>query len=181
MAVLWRNNENTNNPDASYDGTHKILTGTFADKNTFLEKHVRVFPQTLPDEQTLKSLALDVYNNRRKGPATKVKSVAGPERRKDDLFGANKPPKSTVFFVDLKGFQETNAYIEKFVAKSAGHQLVPILGGGTVVTYDGTNYSVVKAGNLVLGIRVGAVTNFKIGSQTGTMQSKIVYHLDGVK
>lgn len=179
MAVLWRNNENSGTPDASYNDNHVVPSGTFADKNTFLEKHVRVFPDNIPSETELKKMAKDVYDYRNSSPATQVTSIAGPSKRKDDLFGKNKPSKSTTYFIDLKGFQQTNAFIEKNVTKTKGNQKVPIYGGGVVVTYDGANYSIIRTGYLILGIRVGQATSFNYGSQTGTMQSKIVYHLDG--
>lgn len=183
MAVLWRGNEHGGGtPDARYrqDGdATPALPGQFGAKNTFFEKHVRVSAK-LPPVDEMKTAVKAIYDARHKSPGTLVASVAGPQKKKKELFGGIKPPANTTLFVTLQGFQEINAWIEKNVPASVQHKAVPILGGGHLVTYHGAtnSFTVTTAGTMTLDIRVGAPTGFATErGQPETMQSKIVYHL----
>src|SRR5699024_9355317 len=151
MAVFWRSNENTGAPDARYRaeyGPTPLVAGAAGQKNTFLEKHLRIC-NPLPSEAEMKRIVKQVYDDRQKAKTAKVKSVAGPsDKTKKQLYGNIKPPANSTYFVELAGFQETNAWIEKNINASSTHAQVPILGGGVVVTYKKNNntYDVRRAG-----------------------------------
>jgi hypothetical protein len=186
MAVLWRSNENTDSPDARYredSDPSPAVPGVAGQKNTFLEKHLRI-RDPLPSEEDMKKIVKKVYDDRQKNKNSPVQSVTGPsDKTKQQLYGGIKPPANSTYFIGLAGFQETNAWIEKNVTTSNKHAEVPILGDGVVVTYDDATktYVTTKAGKIKLSIAVGNTTDFE-GSrgQTLSMESKIVYHWGGV-
>ena len=132
----------------------------------------------------MKNIVKAVYDDRQKSKNSLVKSVTGPsDKTKQQLYGGIKPPANSTYFIGLAGFQETNAWIEQHVNASNKHAEVPILGNGTVVTYDNTSggYTVTKVGNIKLSIAVGGSTDFQgERGQTLSMQSKVVYHWGGV-
>jgi hypothetical protein len=185
VAVLWRSNEGSGAADARYradSDPSPVVTGKAAEKNTFVEKHLRI-SDPLPTEAEMKAIVKKIYDDRQKGPNQFVQSVNGPsDKKKQQLYGSIKPPANSTFFIGLAGFQETNAWIEKNVTSSNAHVQVPILGNGVVVTYDGAtnSYSIVKAGKFKASIAVGATASFE-GERGNalTMQSKIVYHWGG--
>lgn len=186
MAVLWRSNESTSGPDARYrnDGDPSpTVSGAAGQKNTFLEKHLRIC-DPLPSEAQMKEIVKKVFDDRQKSKGSLVKSVTGPsDKTKQQLYGGIKPPANSTYFVSLAGFQETNAWIEKNVTTSNKHAEVPILGGGVVVTYDNVTgtYAITKAGKIKLSIGVGSSTDFMDSkSHTLNMKSKVVYHWGGV-
>ncbi len=189
MAVLWRSMENKGVIDARYredSDASPSLTGKVSQKNTFLEKHLRIC-DPLPSEIDMKAIVKQVSDDRQKSKNSTVPSVTGvTDKTKKDLYGSLKPGANTTLFIGLAGFQETNAWIEKNVTAST-HAEVPILGNGVVVTYDRTTstYSVVKSGKLKLSIAVGNEASFTPNEEstlTGqlTMQSKVVYHFGGL-
>lgn len=179
MVVLWRNNENTSEPGARYNALSVRPNGSLADKNTFLEKHVRLYTDKIPVDNDLMNIAEDVYFYRNAYDGAKIPSLSGPMKAKSVLFGRGRPEISTVYFMTLKGFQATNAWIEEKVTRSSENVWVPIFADGAAVTYDGyyDDFQIVRAGYIRADIKVGKETSFKIGS----MQSKIVYHLRGVE
>jgi len=185
MAVLWRSNENTGAPDARYreDGdASPTVAGVAGQKNTFLEKHLRIC-NPLPSEDQMKQIVKQVYDDRQKAKNALVPSVTGPSKPKQQIYGGIKPPASSTYFIGLAGFQETNAWIEQNVSASNKHAEVPILGDGVAMTYDPTTmtYQTTKAGKIKLSIAVGGSTDFEgsRGEQL-SMQSKVVYHWGGV-
>lgn len=184
MAVLWRSNENTGAPDARYreDGdASPAVPGAAGQKNTFLEKHLRIC-DPLPSEADMKNIVQKVLGDRNKNQNVPVPSVSGPSKPKKQLYGSIKPHANSIYFIGPASFEETNAWIERFVTSSNAHAEVPILGNGVVVTYhDNGTSSVVKAGKIKLSIAVGNSTDFKgeRGEQL-SMQSKVVYHWGGL-
>jgi hypothetical protein len=181
--------ENQGSIDARYRDAadpSPAVSGNAANKNTFMEKHVRIC-DPLPSEARMKEIVKQIFDDRHKSPGSKVPSVTGATyKSKKDIYGTIKPPANTTLFIGLAGFQEINAWIEKFVTVSNAHAEVPILGNGTVVTYntDGSYSPVVKTGKLKLSIAVGADASFlpnKGSDLKGAlnMQSKIVYHFHG--
>ncbi len=187
MAVLWRSNENKAAPDARYRETGEAspaVTGVAGQKNTFLEKHLRIC-DPMPSEAEMKQAVKNIFDARKQNNSVLVPSVSGPSKPKQELYGKIKPPANSTYFIGLAGFQETNAWIEANVLTSDKHAEVPILGNGTVVTYDGVTYTVVKAGKIRLSIAVGAEAQF-VARSDGiegaklSMASKIVYHWGGV-
>jgi len=185
MAVLWRSGESSGTPDARYrpDGDPApVVSGVAGQKNTFLEKHLRIC-NPMPTEIEMKQIVKKVYDDRQKSKNSSVKSVTGQSKTKQQIYGGLTPSANSTYFIDLAGFQETNAWIEKNVTASNKHAQVPILGSGVVVTYDSTNasYTVSKAGKVKLSIAVGNSTDFETPrGLTLTMQSKIVYHWGGI-
>jgi cytochrome oxidase Cu insertion factor (SCO1/SenC/PrrC family) len=185
MAVLWRSNENTSDPDARYredNDPSPAVAGVAGQKNTFLEKHLRIC-DPLPSEEDMKKIVKKVYDDRQRSKSSRVQSVTGPsDKTKQQLYGGIKPPANSTYFIGLAGFQETNAWIEKNVSASNKHAEVPILGDGVVVTYDNSTmtYAITKAGKIRLSVAVGNSTDFE-GSQGQALsiQSKIVYHWGG--
>ena len=184
MAVLWRSNE-SNSPDFRYredSDPSPTVTGVAGQKNTFLEKHLRIC-EPLPSEADMKTIVKKVFDDRQQNKNVMVQSVTGPSKTKQQLYGNIKPPANSTFFIGLAGFQETNAWIEANISASNKHAEVPILGNGVVVTYNDSTatYTVTNAGKVKLSIAVGGSTDFE-GSrgETLSMQSKIVYHWGGV-
>lgn len=185
MAVLWRSNESTGTPDFRYredSDPSPTVTGVAGQKNTFLEKHLRIC-DPMPSESDMKNIVKKVFDDRQKSKNAPVQSVTGPTKTKQQIYGGIKPPANSTYFIGLAGFQETNAWIEKNVTTSDKHAQVPILGNGVVVTYDDATatYSVTKAGKVKLSIAVGNSSGFEgERGQALTMQSKVVYHWGGV-
>jgi hypothetical protein len=182
--------ENKGAVDVRYretDDAFPALKGKINEKNTFLEKHLRIC-HPMPSEAQMKAVVKQIYDYRQKGKKSKVASATGAKfKTKQEVFGGLTPEANTTLFINLAGFQETNAWIEKHISSTNKHAQVPILGNGTVVTYDSkTNtYSVKKAGKLILSIAVGKDASFlpkEDSSVKGplSMNSKVVYHFGGV-
>lgn len=185
MAVLWRSNEHKGVIDFSYrpaSDPASSPTGAGGNKNTFLEKHLRIC-SPLPDEADMKNAVKAVFDDRRKSKNAAVRSVSGLSKPKKEIYGTIKPPANSTYFIGPAGFQETNAWIERYVTASSTHAEVPILGDGVVVTYhdDTATYTVAKSGKIKLSIAVGDVTTFKDSrGKPLSMQSKVVYHWGGL-
>lgn len=185
MAVLWRSME-ASTADEGYQDDTAVLPNKLQSRNTFFEKHVRI-SETLPSQTQMKTEVKRVFVDRNQSPKTKVVGGRGI-RPKADVYGISKASGSSMLFTTLKGFLQTNAYIERNISKDSGAAHVPILGGGIVVSWDDAAkvYTVVDAGYMVLGIRVGKQAFVEMGSSPyaasqdlgDNMQSRVVYHFD---
>src|SRR5579872_774251 len=116
MAVLWRSMENKGKIDERYrDDTDPSPALKFKDKNTFMEKHVRIC-DPLPSEADMKAIVKKIYDDRQKSKNVKVPSVTGATyKTKQDIYGGLTPPGNSTLFIGLAGFQEINAWIEKYI------------------------------------------------------------------
>ena len=183
MVVLWRSNEAPGPPDARFfAGPVQGPTGKAGQKNTFMEKHVRV-SETIPSQQEMKDIVKAIYDDRQKGANATVKSMHGPDKTKKQLYGGGKPPANTTLFIKPKDFVIVNEKIESSVADANVHGLeITLFGSAVLVTYNPSlpsPFEIKTSGNFKVDVAVGNRAHMGVfaGPGSPTMTSKVVYHL----